>query len=102
MTQSAEIHVEVRRHGVGTVLGGDLPGHHPQLMRDSPAATVNFPPPFKPLPGFRQALQLYASHRPSSSKVEVGTDSFFQVTLKDSCRLAASTPSTAPFVMELL
>lgn len=91
--QSAEIHIQVGCHGLGAVRRRGLNGRHPQLMRDSPAAPADLPPPFKPAPGFRQAAHLRASpHRPSSSKVEVETNAFFPGAPKASCTLAATTP----------
>jgi hypothetical protein len=99
--QAAEIHIEVGRHGLGAVRRRGLNGRHPQLMRDSPAAPADLPPPFKPSPGFRQAIHLRASsHRPSSSKVEVGTNAFFPDAPKDSCTLAETTPSNARTLMK--
>jgi hypothetical protein len=96
--QSAEIHIEVGRHALGAVRRRGLNRRHPQLMRDSPADPADLPPPFKPSPGFRQAVHLRASpHRPSSSKVEVGTNAFFPDTPKDSCTLAETTRITARY-----
>ena len=90
--QSAEIHVQVGRYGLGAVHRRGLDGRQPQFMRDSPAAPADLPPPFKPSPGFRQAVHLRASsHRPSSSKVEVGTNAFFPDAPKDSYTLAETT-----------